>query len=94
MSEKKGWFSRITSGLKKSTDKLSQGIGAIFTKRKLDDETLSDLEELLITCDIGVKVAGHLLASLKKTRFGQDVTDQEIKEFLAEDIIKIMAAKF
>jgi fused signal recognition particle receptor len=90
MSEKKGWFSRITSGLKKSTDKLSQGIGAIFTKKKLDDETLSDLEDLLITCDIGVEVTGKLLASLKKTRFGEDVTDQEIKEFLAADIVKIM----
>jgi fused signal recognition particle receptor len=90
MSEKKGWFSRITSGLKKSTDKLSQGIGAIFTKKKLDDETLADLEDLLITCDIGIKVSGKLLASLKTTRFGQDVTDQEIKEFLATEIVQIM----
>ncbi|MBN9565008.1 MAG: signal recognition particle-docking protein FtsY [Alphaproteobacteria bacterium] len=90
MSEKKGWFSKITSGLKKSTDKLSHGIGAIFTKKKLDNETLSDLEDLLITCDIGVEVTGKILASLKKTRFGEDVTDQEIKEFLASDIVKIM----
>lgn len=64
--EKKGWFSKLKDGLKKSSEKLTDGISAIVTKRKLDDEMLEELEELLITADIGVETAASATASLAK----------------------------
>ena len=42
------WFKRLTSGLSKSSNKITEGLASIITKRKLDDETLQELEELLI----------------------------------------------
>jgi fused signal recognition particle receptor len=86
-----GFFSRLKEGLSRSTQKLSSGITAVFTKRKLDDEALEELEELLIAADLGPRAAGKVIASFRRTRFGKEVTDEEIKSALAEEIGKILA---
>jgi len=88
--ETSSWFGRLKSGLAKSSSKLTQGIGDLFTKRKLDDEALEELEELLITADLGVATAARVTKHLAKTRFGQDVTSDEIKATLAEEITRIL----
>ncbi|WP_085901965.1 signal recognition particle-docking protein FtsY [Kiloniella majae] len=93
MSEDKkkgGWFSRLKAGLSRSSSKLGEGIGGIFTKKKLDDESIEELEELLITSDLGVATATRLTSNLAKTRFNKDVEPQEISEALAADIATIL----
>lgn len=85
------WFGRLKSGLAKSSSKLTQGIGDLFTKRKLDDEALEELEDLLITADLGVTMAARVTRHFAKTRFGQDVSPEEIKTTLAEEITTILA---
>lgn len=84
--EKTGWFGRLTAGLKKSSAKITGGIGDVFTKRKLDDAALEDLEEVLITADLGAATAAKLTANLAKTRFGKDITGEEIRLAFATDI--------
>ncbi|MBW4022756.1 MAG: signal recognition particle-docking protein FtsY [Proteobacteria bacterium] len=86
-----GFFSRLKEGLSRSTQKLSTSITAVFTKRKLDDEALEELEELLIGADLGPSVAKRVIEAFRRTRFGQDVTDEEIKAALAEEITAILA---
>jgi fused signal recognition particle receptor len=85
-----GFFSRLKEGLSRSTQKLSSGITAVFTKRKLDDAALDELEELLIAADLGPDVAGRVIDAFRRTRFGTDVTDEEIKTALAEEITTIL----
>lgn len=48
------WFQRLASGLKRSSDQLTTGIAAVFTKRKLDQPMLDELEDILIQADFGV----------------------------------------
>ena len=84
--EKSGWFTRLKQGLSASSNKLTAGISDIFTKRKLDDETLDELQDLLITADIGVATAGKLAEGLRKSRFGKDVTGDEVRAELARAI--------
>jgi fused signal recognition particle receptor len=86
-----GFFSRLKDGLSRSTQKLSTSITAVFTKRKLDDAALDDLEELLIAADLGPAAAGRVIDAFRRTRFGTDVTDEEIKTALAEEITAILA---
>ena len=86
-----GFFSRLKEGLTRSTQKLTTGISAVFTKRKLDDAALEELEELLIAADLGTAVARRVIAAFRRTRFGDDVTDVEIKDALSEEIAKILA---
>jgi fused signal recognition particle receptor len=85
-----GFFSRLKEGLSRSTQKLSSGITAVFTKRKLDDAALDELEELLIGADLGPAAAKRVIAAFRRTRFGDDVTDEEIKTALATEITTIL----
>ncbi|PGH55122.1 signal recognition particle-docking protein FtsY [Azospirillum palustre] len=87
---KKGWFTKLKEGLSKSSSKLTDGITSIFTKRKLDDEALEELEELLITADLGPATAAKVTAELARTRFGKEVSPEEVKTTLAAEVSKIV----
>lgn len=87
---KKGWFARLKEGLSKSSSKLTDGITGIFTKRKLDDAALEELEELLITADLGPTTAAKVTAELARTRFGKEVSPEEVKTTLAAEVAKIV----
>lgn len=88
--EKKSWFKRLTEGLKKSSSAISEGISSIIFKRKLDAEVLEELEELLIRTDLGVHVSSQFVAEISKTRFNQEVSDEEIKQALVDVITPIL----
>lgn len=88
--EKGGWWSRLKKGLKRSSDKLGDGLKTIFVSRKLDQATLDELEELLITSDLGIETATRLTGDLGKQRLNQDVTLEEVKAFLASAIELIL----
>ncbi|MSP77870.1 MAG: signal recognition particle-docking protein FtsY [Rhodospirillaceae bacterium] len=91
MSEEKGsWLSRLRSGLAKSSKRVAEGITNLFTKKKLDQKTLDELEEVLIEADLGVGVAARLVGKLGKERFGKEVTDEEVRAAFADDISEIL----
>ena len=85
-----GFLSRLKEGLTRSTQKLTTGITAVFTKRKLDDAALEELEELLIGADLGPDAAARIIASFRASRFGREVTDAEVKAALSEEIAAIL----
>jgi fused signal recognition particle receptor len=87
---KKGWLSRLRSGLAKSTKKVAESITGLFTKKKLDQQTLDELEDALIQADLGVTVAARLVEKLGKERFGKEVTDEEVRAAFADDIAEIL----
>lgn len=84
--KKKNWFSRLTDGLSKSSSRLSDGVTGIFTKRKLDDETLEDLEDLLVTADLGVAAAARVTAALARDKYDKEISDEEVRAALASEI--------
>ena len=86
-----GFFNRLKEGLTRSTQKLTTGLSAAFTRRKLDDAALEELEELLIAADLGPAAAGEIIAEFRRSKFGRDVTDEEVKQSLAEEIAAILA---
>jgi fused signal recognition particle receptor len=88
--KKPGFFARLKAGLTRSTQAVTQGITRVFTRRRLDQAALDELEELLIGADMGAKVAADVVAELKRTRFNADVTEEEIRAALAEEIVKIL----
>jgi fused signal recognition particle receptor len=86
-----GFFSRLKEGLSRSTQKLSEGLGATFTRRKLDDAALDELEDVLVAADLGPAVARRIIRSFRSSRFGREVTDAEVKSALADEIAAILA---
>ena len=89
-TETRGWFQRLKNGLKRSSDKLVGNISALFTKKRLDDETIEELEELLITADLGVATAARLTQNLAAEKFDKEVTNEEVRESFATDIADIL----
>lgn len=84
------WFQKLGFGLKKTSTRLTSGITDIFIKRKVDSQTLEELEDLLITSDLGVKAAQKIISSFAFRRLNKDADEQEIKTELANDIETIL----
>jgi fused signal recognition particle receptor len=85
--DKPGFFGRLKAGLTRSAQRLTEGITSIVTKRKLDQASLDELEELLIGADLGLGLAQQITERLKSTRFNQEVSSEEIRATLAESIV-------
>lgn len=84
------WFEKIKSGLKKSSDKMTSGISDIFTKRKIDSDTLDELEELLLTSDIGYEATSEIIKNFASKKMNKDADETEIKQALAQEIENIL----
>jgi len=89
-SEEGGWLSRLSSGLSKSTNKITTGIADVLTKKKLDQDAVDMLEDALIEADLGPKTAAKVIEDFSKDRFGKDISEDEIKEALAETVTGIL----
>ena len=89
--ERQSWLQRLKAGLARSSTRLAEGIGAIVARRRLDDETLTQLEELLIAADMGIGIAAEIVATLRRTRFNQEITAEEIKLAVAQEVARLLA---
>jgi len=69
---------------------LGRGRGAPVMRRALDDDMLEQLEELLITSDMGVDTALRVVANIAEGRMGRKVSTAELKGWLADEIARIM----
>jgi fused signal recognition particle receptor len=88
--EKKAFFGRLFDGLAKSSAKLTDDVAGVFTKKTLDQQTLDDLEEMLIRADMGPQAAGKIVAMIAKDRFNREVGDNEVRLALADAIATVM----
>lgn len=69
---------------------MGRGEAAPVKRRTLDDDMLEQLEELLITADMGVDTALRVTANMAEGRFGKRLSVEEIKTLLANEIARIM----
>jgi fused signal recognition particle receptor len=87
---KRNWLSRLTSGLAKTSSRLTDSITSVFTKRKLDSETLGELEDVLIQADLGVETATRITSALAKNRLDKTITTEEVRAVLAAEVEKVL----
>lgn len=88
--KREGWFKRLRKGLSRSSSALTENITAVFTKKKLDEETLQDLEDILIQADLGIETAMNVTDALSSQRYGKEVSDQEVREIMATEITRVL----
>jgi fused signal recognition particle receptor len=89
-AKKQGWFQRLKAGLTKTSAKLSEDIAGIFTKRKLDADTLQELEDLLIQADLGVETAMRIAEALSKGRYNKEIAPAEVRAVLAAEVERVL----
>ena len=81
---------KLKAGLSKSSNKFSENLKAVFTSKRVDSEMLEELEDSLIMSDVGTSVSSKLISDLSKIKFGKDTNEEEIKQFLADEVTKIL----
>ena len=86
-----GLFARLKQGLSRSATTRSSGLTGRFTKKRLDAETLAELEEALIRADVGTALAGELTRAMAKGRYDKEISESEVRTLLAEEIAKVLA---
>ena len=85
------WFSKLTSGLKKTSNNLTDNLTKIFTHKKIDAETLEDLEDVLIQADLGVSVAARISDRLRKEKVEKKASIERIQELMGDEIFQILS---
>ncbi|EKF18938.1 signal recognition particle-docking protein FtsY [Nitratireductor pacificus pht-3B] len=88
---KKPWYQRLREGLSRSSRELRDNIAGVFTKRKLDEDTLQDLEDVLLRADLGLETAMRVTDALASGRYGKDISGEEVQAVMAEEIEKVLA---
>jgi len=85
-----GFMSRLRRGLAKTRDFLNTDIEDLFSgKRKIDDDLLEELEELLITADLGVQTTMDLIESISR-KASKIAGPEDLKAILKEEILAIV----
>jgi fused signal recognition particle receptor len=89
---KESWFQRLTGGLKRSSDQITGGIASVFTKKKLDQAMLDELEDILIQADFGVDMAQSVTETLRRDRFDRDIAAEDVRGILAAEVEKTLSS--
>jgi fused signal recognition particle receptor len=83
---KKGWFSRLTDGLSRSSKQMTEQVVATFVKEPLSEKALEGLEEHLLESDLGPAATDRIVERFRDLRFGAGANEREVKEALAEAV--------
>ena len=83
---KKGWFSRLTEGLSRSSKQMTDQVVATFVKEPLSETALEKLEEHLLESDLGPAATDRIVERFRQLRFGANPSETEVKTALAEAV--------
>jgi fused signal recognition particle receptor len=90
-AQKQSWWQRLTGGLKRSSSALGGAISDLVSKRKLDAETLGEIEDVLIRADLGLETADRIAAALREGRYEAAISPEEVKAVVASEVEKTLA---
>jgi fused signal recognition particle receptor len=85
-ASKKGWFSRLTDGLSRSSKQMTEQVVGAFVKEPLSEKALEGLEEHLLESDLGPAATDRIVERFRDLRFGAGANEREVKEALAEAV--------
>jgi len=83
---KKGWLSRLTEGLSRSSKQMTDQVVSAFVKEPLGEAALEGLEEHLLESDLGPAATDRIVARFRELRFGPNPSDTEVRTALAEAV--------
>ncbi|AQR60338.1 signal recognition particle-docking protein FtsY [Brevundimonas sp. LM2] len=83
---KTGWFQRLSQGLARSSQQMTETVVGAFVKEPLSQAALDRLEEHLLESDLGPAATDRIVARFRELRFGKVSDEREVKEALAEAV--------
>ena len=85
-----GMFARLKAGLARSAAQLSEELTGVFTKERLDADTIRGLEDALIRADVGTGLAHELAAEVGQGRYDTEISEHELRRVLADAIARVL----
>ncbi len=86
------WFDRLKSGLTRSTAKLGDSLAGLATGAlPLDEERLDEIEEALISADLGPAVAARIRNRLADAKFAKGIDEAGLKAAVAAEVAAVLA---
>jgi fused signal recognition particle receptor len=89
-TEKQSWWQRLSGGLKRTSASIGGAVADLVVKRKLDQEMLDQIEEVLIRADLGVDTAVKIAAAVGEGRYDKSITSDEVKAVVAAEVEKVL----
>ena len=89
-TEATGWWQRLRSGLRRTSSSIGGAITDLVAKRRLDDATIDELEEILIRADLGLATAARIADAIRDGRYDKAVTADDVKAILAAEVEKVL----
>ena len=83
-------LSKFRKGISKSSKYISKNIASVISRNALDVNQIQEIEDILISADLGVQVSTQLINEIKKKHLNQDVSLESIQYTLANEIEKIL----
>ncbi|MGZ8401108.1 MAG: signal recognition particle-docking protein FtsY [Methyloceanibacter sp.] len=90
LEPKRSWFDQLRSGLARTSSALSDDLASALSKRKLDEDTLDRLEEVLIKADLGVAMAARIRARVASGRYDRGLDPDQVRDILASEITDVL----
>ena len=89
---RQSWAERLKAGLSRTRQQLGGGLANLFSRRRIDEELLEELESTLLMADCGVEATQHLIDGLRK-RWKRDRLEraEQLQQALAESLVEILA---
>ena len=80
------WLKKLTSGLSKTSSRVTSSLSSLLGRSSIDAASLEDLEDALISADLGTAAAAAIAARVKSHRFDGDVTAQALAVALSDGL--------
>jgi fused signal recognition particle receptor len=86
----RSFWQRLSGGLKRTSASLSGAITDLVAKRRLDDEMIAEIEEVLIRADLGLETSARIAAAVGEGRYDKSISAEEVKAVVAAEIEKVL----
>ena len=90
---KRGWLSRLSDGLSRTSKQMTEQVAQVLVARPLDEDRLEALEEMLIEADLGPSAAARITEAFAGKRFGRTPTERQVKEALADAVAEELSGR-
>lgn len=88
--EKRSWLARLKAGVSRTSSALSDNLTGVLSKKKLDKETLDELEEVLLRADLGFAMADRIREAIASGRFEKGLSEGDVRRVLAEEVARVL----
>jgi fused signal recognition particle receptor len=86
----RSFWQRLSGGLKRTSASLTGAITDLLAKRRLDDEMIAEIEEVLIRADLGLETSARIAAAVGEGRYDKAISAEEVKAVVAAEIEKVL----